>query len=271
MVALQSSKKCLTSAAIFLALLASPVAHAQDLTVAVAASLQDALEAMKTDIAAELPATAIHVSPGASGMIQQQILQGAPIDVFLSAAAKPVNELEQQKQLSPGTLKVFLNNDLVLIAPEKSTLHAITDIKDAKVKRIALGEPRTVPAGDYASQTLKSLKLFDTLTPKFVFGKDVRQVLSYVARGEVDAGFVYKSDLQSAAAKGVKIIEEASADSHDPIQYSMTVIASSKQQDKAKKLLSYFEGPKAAVIWKKFGFQVPTETAAAKGKASAPR
>ncbi|RZA12588.1 MAG: molybdate ABC transporter substrate-binding protein, partial [Proteobacteria bacterium] len=137
--------------------------------------------------------------------------------------------------------------------------------------------PRTVPAGEYAIESLSHLQLNETLKAKFILAKDVRQVLSYVARGEVEAGFVYKSDMESAAAKGAKIIEDIPRENHKPIEYFLSAIAGSKQQDKAKKLLSYFEGPKAAVIWKKFGFRTPSEKAATaveptpfKGKVSAP-
>ncbi|MBC7659521.1 MAG: molybdate ABC transporter substrate-binding protein [Chitinophagaceae bacterium] len=247
-----------------------PALQAETLTLAAAASLQDALAAMKPELNHEFPGTIINISAAASGTIQQQITQGAPIDVYMSAAAKSVHDLDRQKLLSPGTLKVFLYGDLVLIAPAKSQLKTIAGLVDVGIKRIAIGEPRVVPAGEYAKQTLTQLKLYDRLASKYVFGKDVRQVLSYVARGEVEAGFVYKSDLESPAAKGVKIVEAVSKTRHEPIEYCVAVVASSKQQEKAKQLLAFLAGPKAALTWEHFGFRVPTFAVLSKGQTSAP-
>lgn len=252
----------------------APLTHAEGLTIAAAASLQDALKEMKAELEQEV-GMKINVTTGASGTLQQQITQGAPIDIFLSAADRPIQELEKLKLLAPNTTKVFLSNELVLIAPLTSPLKSTADLKAATVKHIALGEPRSVPAGDYAMQSLTSLKLDQELIPKFLYGKDVRQVLAYVERGEVEAGFVYKSDLQSESGKKVLLIQELPAESHKAIRYTMTVVAASKSQDKAKKVLSHFEGPKAALIWSKYGFSTMGDKSAShlndKGNVSAPQ
>ncbi len=261
---------------IFLALsmgLQAPLAKADEFMLAAAASLQDALTELKAGIESEVPGITLRVTTGASGVLGQQINQGAPIDLFLSAAEKPVRELEKAGQLTPATSLALLSNDLVLIAPKTTFIGSIADLKNPKIKRIALGEPRTVPAGDYAMQTLSSFKLDKDLSHKFVYAKDVRQVLNYVERGEVDAGFVYKSDWISAAGKNVTLVEQAPESSHRPIRYFAAVVATSKNQDKAKKMVTYLAGPKAAVIWRKYGFQPlsPIATVSrAKAKASAP-
>lgn len=256
-----------------LSFLLAPMAKADELTIAAAASLQDALTEMKADLQSTLPGTTVRVTTGASGTLQQQIAQGAPIDIFLSAANRPIEELEKLKQLSPGSAKQFLAGELVLIAPKASSLKSLSDLNTASIKRIAIGEPRSVPAGDYALQSLTSLKLDKALTPKFLYAKDVRQVLSYVERGEVEAGFVYKSDLQSEAGKSVRLVETIPQSSHKPIRYTMAVIAASKKQESAEKLLKYFESQKAALIWTKFGFNPLTQNSASldKDKSSAPK
>lgn len=251
-------RKCLipkrTLAIGLAAILMAPFAHADSLTIAAAASLQDALKDMTAELEKEVGAS-INITAGASGTLQQQIAQGAPIDVFLSAADKPIAELEKLKLLTPGSSKAFLSNDLILIAGPQSKIKSVNDLKSKEIKRIALGEPRSVPAGDYAMQALTTLKLEQELSSKFLFAKDVRQVLAYVERGEVEAGFVYKSDLESAAGKKVLMIQELPGDSHKAIQYTMTIVAASKNQDKAKRVLSFLESSKAAHIWTRFGFK----------------
>ena len=247
--------------------LVAPLVHAADLTIAAAASLQDALKEMNADLEKEA-GSKINVTTGASGTLTQQIAHGAPIDIFLSAADQPIMELEKQKLLTSTTTKAFLSNDLVLIAPLKSPLKSTADLKAASVKHIALGEPRSVPAGDYALQALRTQKLDKELSPKFLYAKDVRQVLAYVERGEVEAGFVYKSDLESEAGKKVVLIQELPAESHKAIHYTMTVVAASKNQELAKKVLNYFESQKAALIWTKFGFQSLGVKSASNNKAS---
>lgn len=272
-ISLLSNRSSFLSFGLALSFAFAPLAKAEDLTIAAAASLQDALADMKADLERELPGTTVRVTAGASGTLQQQIAQGAPIDIFLSAANRPIEELEKLKQLSPGSAKQFLAGELVLIAPKASRLKSLNELNSASVKRVAIGEPRSVPAGDYALQALTSLKLETALTPKFLYAKDVRQVLSYVERGEVEAGFVYKSDLESVAGKSVRLVETLPASSHKPIRYTMAVVAASKKQESAKKILNYFESQKAAVIWTKFGFNPLTEKSASveKEKSSAPK
>ena len=126
---------------------------------------------------------------------------------------------------------------------------------DGRVKKIAIGQPKSVPAGQYAMQTLAKLKLDTAVAAKLVNGANVRQVLDYVQRGEVDAGFVYATDAQIAGAK-VKVIATAPADSHDPIVYPAVVLAASKKQEAAKKFLDFLASPRAKAILRNRGFTV---------------
>ncbi len=230
--------------------------YAGEVRLAAAASLKDALEDLKPAIEKLHPGTTVVVTTGASGMLQQQIVNGAPIDVFISAAKKPMDGLGQSKLLTEGSRKILLKNELVLIAPEKSKLKAITDLKDKDIKRIGVGEPRSVPAGDYALQTLTHYELNTILAPKFVYAKDVRQVLSYVERGEVDAGFVYASDALTSKAGTIKVVTKAPNESHEPIVYEIAAVV---QKDKTRdadiqKVMAYLEGQEAMKVWQKFGF-----------------
>ena len=148
-------------------------------------------------------------------------------------------------------------NQLVLIAPadSKSAPAGFADLKN--VQKIAIGEPKSVPAGEYAQQTLEHLKLNDALKGKLIYGLNVRQVLQYVQSGEVDAGLVYLSDAKEAGDK-VKIIATADADWHEPIEYWAVVISGSPHAEAAKKFLAYLQTEPAQKILEARGFSRPT-------------
>jgi len=184
----------------------------------------------------------------ASGALQKQIEAGAVVDVFASAGALQMDALEAKK-LVEGR-QTFARNRLVLIAPaEDKTVQGFADL--AKASRVALGNPKTVPAGQYAKQCLTHLGLWDKLEPHLVPANDVRQVLDYVARGEVDAGFVYASDLKDAK---VRRVAEAPDDSHDPILYPIAVLQGSSQKQAAQGFVTLVCGPEGQAILAKNGF-----------------
>lgn len=133
---------------------------------------------------------------GSSGSLQKQIEQGAPADIFISAAQKQMDDLDKQSLLADGTRKDLLVNKIVLITPKdnKTGISDFSDIITDKVSKIALGDPKSVPAGQYAEQVFKNLNYNDAVTPKAVYGNDVRTVLTWVENGEADCGIVYKTD-----------------------------------------------------------------------------
>lgn len=243
----------------------STLAKAGNITLAAAASLKDALEEIKPELEKALPGTTLAITTGASGTLSQQILQGAPIDVFLSAASKPMEALAKEKALAEDTRRFLLTNEIVLVVPQKNPadIKSFEDLKEARVKRIAMGEPRSVPAGDYASQVLKKKNLENALAPKLILAKDVRQVLAYVERGEADAGFVYASDLLAKNAGAVKTVATAPKDSHEAIVYEIAVVAKEKSKadakrfEEAKKVLEYLAGKNSGKTWVKYGFTLP--------------
>src|SRR4051812_43756680 len=185
-------------------------ATADSITVAAAISLKDAL----TDIAQSYKSDTgetVQFTFASSGQLMAQIKNGAPIDAFISAAQSQVDDLAKANAIDDKTRRTIAGNALVLIVPAvaKSPPPAsFKDLADPRHKRIALGEPRTVPAGEYAAQPLAALKLTDTVKPRAVYGSNVRQVLDYVERGEVAAGIVYATDALAAGDK-VRVVDRA--------------------------------------------------------------
>ncbi|HEY9768356.1 MAG TPA: molybdate ABC transporter substrate-binding protein [Coleofasciculaceae cyanobacterium] len=223
-----------------------------DLTVSAAASLQDALEAIKP-IYEEKTEVSITYNFGSSGSLQQQIEQGAPVDVFVSAAAKQMNALEEKNLLLPGTRRDLLKNQMVLIVPKNNTtIKSFEDLGTDALTQIALGEPESVPAGKYAQEILTSLGILDAVKPKAVYGKDVRQVLNYVATGNVDAGIVYLSDTK--VSDDIKVVVTAPEDTHSSIVYPIAVLQDSANLEAAKKLENFLFTPEAKTIFEQYGF-----------------
>lgn len=229
------------------------LAYSQELLVSAASSLTDALNAIKPRFEASHPGTVVHFNFGASGALSRQIEAGAPVDVFISAAAAQMDRLQQQHLLLAGTRIDLLSNELVLIAPRNapSTLTGFSDL--SRVSRVALGDPGFVPAGFYARQTLTALKLWDTLQPKLIYGQDVRQVLEYVARGEVDAGLVFATDA-TLLPQQVKILARAAQNSHIPILYPAAQVVGAPHPGLAAAFLIQLAQPDSCQIFQRVGF-----------------
>lgn len=224
-----------------------------DLTVSAATSLQDALKTIKPTYATKKTELSITYNFGSSGSLQQQIEQGAPVDIFISAAAKQMDVLEAKNMLLPGTRRDLVKNKVVLIVPkDNTTIKSFEDLGTDALTQIALGEPESVPAGKYAEEILTSLGILDAVTPKAVYGKDVRQVLNYVATGNVDAGIVYLSDAK--VLEDVKIVATASEDSHSPVVYPVAVLKDSANLKAARELEDFLFTPEAKTIFEEYGF-----------------
>jgi molybdate transport system substrate-binding protein len=237
--------------------MAATPAGTGNIIVSAAVSLSDALAEIKTAFEAENPGATISYNLGASGDLQLQIDQGAPVDVFLSAGKKQMDEIDGRGLVLAGTRTNIAGNALVLIVPTNSTLGitSVNDITKAEVKKVAIGNTATVPAGQYAQQSLKKLGLWDSIQSKLIPGDNVRAVLTYVQTGNVDAGFVYSTDAMTS--KDVTVVATVPDDSHDPIIYPGAVINTTKQPDLAKAFLSYVAGPKGQAILAKYGFTPP--------------
>ncbi len=243
--------------AVVLGLLAPHSIRAAEITVAAAISLREALEQAKSLYVAQKPDTKITLVFGSSGSLQQQIENGAPVDLFVSAAEKPMDALAAKSLIAGDSRTVLLRNRLVLVIPADKTSPAdFAALADSSVKRIAIGEPRSVPAGQYASEVLEHFDLQEILTPKLIYGNNVRQVLTYVASGNVDAGIVYLTDALTTDA--VKIAAEAPKNSHAPITYPAAVLSSAPEPAAAHAFLEFLRT--APVVREKFrelGFADP--------------
>ena len=227
-----------------------------EIVVSAAISLKDALDEADQLYTRANPGTSISVNYGASGTLQLQIEQGAPVDVFLSAAPKQMDALESKGLLLEGTRKDLLRNEVVLIVPKDSSLgiSSFQDLTRADVKQVALGEPTAVPAGQYAKEVLTKLGIYDAVQAKAVLAKDVRQVLTYVETGNVDAGIVYATDAQSSSK--VRVVARAPEGSHSPVIYPVAVIKATKNPGAARQYEGFLSSHEAAAVFQKYGFNL---------------
>ncbi len=224
-----------------------------NLLISAAASLQDALEEIKPLYQKTTPKVNITYNFGASGALQQQIENGAPVDIFVSAAKKQMDILEAKDLLVKATRRNLLTNSIILILPKNSAV--ISDFRqliDPNIKKIAVGEPRSVPVGQYAEEVFTKLGILEQVKPKFVLGNSVRQVLAAVESGNVDAGIVYTTDAKTS--KQVKVVATASENLHSPIIYPIAILKGSKNVSIASEYVQFLFGNQAKSIFEKYGF-----------------
>jgi molybdate transport system substrate-binding protein len=236
-----------------------PAAIAQSnitLLVSAAASLREVLQQVGSTYQQTKPNLKIKYNFGASGALQQQIEQGAPVDVFISAATRQIDALDQRGKLVSGTRTTLATNRLVLIVPAgKQGVSRFSDLARSTVKRIAIGEPRSVPAGQYAEQVLQKLNIYTQVKSKFVYANNVRQVLAAVESGNADAGIVYVTDAK--ISNKVRIVATAASSSHSPITYPAAVLKRSKNAGAAREFLQYLRSNQAQSVFRKSGFGSP--------------
>ncbi|XJZ28995.1 molybdate ABC transporter substrate-binding protein [Bacillota bacterium Lsc_1132] len=224
-----------------------------ELTVSAAASLQDALNDIKAAFAQEHPNVKINYNFGGSGALQQQISQGAPVDLFFSAAENQFDQLVQDGLIEKSKGAKLVGNELVLVVPKDSTKGIKTFEDLTKADKIAVGTPESVPAGQYAKETLQRLNIWKTVEGKIVYAKDVRQVLTYVETDNVDAGIVYKTD--ALISPKVKIVAAANENTHAPIVYPVGVVKNSSYLKEAQSFYNYLHNEKSMKIFEKYGFK----------------
>jgi molybdate transport system substrate-binding protein len=193
---------------------------------------------------------------GSSGTLARQVEEGVPADLFLSAAAKPMDDLEGNGLIAAGTRRNLLRNTLVLIAPPDSKLHDFQGLTDKSIRVIALGDPASVPAGQYGKQALISFHLWEQLNARLVLGKDVRQVLTYVETGNADAGLVYATDAMTSTK--VRVIASAPESAHEPIVYPAAIVKGSRNAAAARGFIDYLASPAAQAIFQRHGFTMAT-------------
>ena len=228
-------------------------AHAAEMTVSGAASLTNAFTEIKGLFEKKHSGLTVHVNFAASNPLLKQIQEGAPVDAFASADQATMDKAVASKVVDPATRKNFALNDLVLIVPAGSKKPAkLEDIK--ALKRVAIGNPDSVPAGRYAKAALVSAKLWEGIQPQLILGNSVRQVLDYVARGEVDAGFVYRTDAKQLSGK-VDVVMVVGG--HDPVSYPIAVATTGKNPKMGQEFLNFVLSPEGQAVLAKYGFSKP--------------
>jgi len=230
-------------------------AAGSEIMVSAALSLKAPFEHMGRLFEGKHPGTKVLFNFGASGMLQRQIEGGAPADIFASASPKEMDSLEAGGFLVRGTRSNFAGNTIVLIVPSspRSRIRSFDDLRKKEVRRIAIGNPASVPAGKYAEDVLKSSGMWATVQDKIVLCEHVRQVMDYVARNEVDAGMVFQTD--AGNSKDVEIVSEAPDQSHKPVLYVIAAIKGSGNGMLAKEFISMVLSDEGRQILKKYGFR----------------
>lgn len=224
-----------------------------ELTVSAAASLQEALNEITENFTKDHPNVKINYNFGASGALQQQISQGAPVDLFFSAAEDKFDQLVEEGLIEKENGVDLVGNEIVLVVPKEATL-GIKSFEDlTKAERLSIGTPESVPAGKYAKETLEKLNIWTSVEENMAFAKDVRQVLTYVETNNVDAGIVYKTD--ALISEKVEIVAIAEETSHAPIIYPLGVIKNSSHAKEAQEFYEYLQSPSSMTTLEKYGFK----------------
>ncbi|NGZ74638.1 molybdate ABC transporter substrate-binding protein [Saccharibacillus alkalitolerans] len=232
-------------------------AAAVTLTVSAAASLTDALADIQAAYEEAHPNVKLEFNFGASGALQQQIEQGAPADLFLSASSKNMQALVDGGFIEADQEKDWLSNTLVVVVPADSERAAakIEDLSGEAATHVAIGIPDSVPAGKYAQEALTNAGVWDALGNKLVQGKDVRQVLQYVETGNAEAGFVYKTD--ALTSDRVKTAFEVEPGTYSPIRYPIGIVKATKHPEAAQAFYDYLQTREALDVLTKYGFSAP--------------
>jgi len=231
--------------------------HAQrdkEILVSAAVSLKDAFEEMGV-LYEKQTGVRVRLNLGASGLLQKQIEAGAPVDVYASAGMKQMDALQAGGLIAAESRRSFARNSLVLVVPSGSTLslNSFAGLLSSRITRLAIGNPKTVPAGQYAEQALKSMALWERLESRLVPAENVRQVLDYVARWEADAGIVYASDVPVSRGKTV-VAATAPEESHDPILYPIAVVKGAESPVEARAFIDLTLSGSGQTIMGKYGF-----------------
>ncbi|ADP17709.1 molybdate ABC transporter, periplasmic molybdate-binding protein [Achromobacter xylosoxidans A8] len=231
-------------------------ANAGDLVVSAAASLTNAFKEVAQGYEKEHAGTKVILNFGASDVLLQQIVKGAPADVFASADQKAMDKAVEEKAVKPASRVDFAANQVVLIVPadSKANITALKDLTRDDVKRIAYGNPASVPVGRYTQGALEAAGLWKEVQAKSVLAQNVRQSLDYVARGEVDAGFVFATD---AAIMADKVKVAVRVPSQTPVTYPIAVTTREAAAKEAESFVAYVLSPAGQAILSRYGFQKP--------------
>jgi molybdate transport system substrate-binding protein len=236
--------------------LAGPAWSEPEILVSAAISLKNAFTDLGKLYEEGHPGSKVNFNFGASGDLIKQIQGGAPVAVFASAAQKDMDALEQEGLLVPGSRANLAANVVVLVQPTQAAVEVagFADLAKPEVKKIAIGNPKTVPAGRYAMEVFNYFKIADSIKDKLILAENVRQVLDYVARGEVDAGLVYQTDAMTRPQE-VQVIAAAPPASHKPVIYPIALIKGAANEAAAEGFMALVLSPQGQVVLQKYGFK----------------
>lgn len=223
--------------------------------IAAAASMQPSLEELKPMFTEKHPNISIEATYDSSGKLQTQIEEGLEADVFLSAAMKQMNELKDKSMIDADSVKELLENKVVLITPKdgNTTVTGFDTVLNAE--KIAIGDPESVPAGQYAKEIFENMGIFADVLAKASLGTNVTEVLNWVAEGSADAGVVYATD--AATTDKVTVIGEAPEGTlAKPVIYPIGIVSGSQKKDAAKTYVEFLQSAEAKAILEKYGFEV---------------
>jgi len=229
---------------------------AATINVSAATSLTDAVGEINALYKKENPNVNVIANFAAPGTIQQQIENGAPADVFISASPTQMDALQKKHLIIENTRKDLLRNKVVLVVPGDSTLgiKSFNDLTGDTVKKVAIGDPESVAAGMYARDIFNEFGITDALKPKLVLAANVRQVLQYVESSNVDAGVVFMTDAKISRA--VQVVANAPDDINNKVVYPVAVIDTGEDRAAAADYEEFLFGSQAGAVFEKYGFTV---------------
>jgi molybdate transport system substrate-binding protein len=226
------------------------------LTISSGAGLRNVMEAVQQAYAKQAPNVTINYNFAASGMLRRQIEQGAPVDIALLASQEDMDALQTQNLLLEGTRRNLLTSEVVLIVPKNSTgISTFLDLTSQNIKRIAIGEPRTVPLGKYAEEVFKYFGIRDQVQSKLVYARSALEIMSYVESGNVDAGIAH--DTNARQSNQVRIVAIAPPASHTPAIYPIAVLKNSRNLNAARAFLQFLSSGQVKAIFQQYGYRIP--------------
>lgn len=237
-------------------LIAAGMVQAAEITVSAASSLSNAMRDIARDFEQKHPQHKVLLNFAASGALLQQIAKGAPVDVFASADQDTMDQAQQQNLIRNDSRRDFAGNALVLVVPadSKLKLQSLADLQQAAVQKVAIGNPASVPVGRYAQDALQQARLWPAVSAKAILTQNVRQSLDYVARGEVEAGFVYATD---AAIMADKVRQALRVPLAEAVRYPLAVTRDSKEPQVARQFADHLRSPAGQAVLLRYGFLKP--------------
>ncbi|MCB2180946.1 MAG: molybdate ABC transporter substrate-binding protein [Desulfobulbaceae bacterium] len=231
------------------------IAQSADVSLSVAASMTDAVRELAAAYTRENTGVSIRPNFGSSGSLAKQIAQGAPADIYISANTKWMDYLLQEGKIAGSTVRLFASNSLVFVGSPNPGVSSFAALP--KLSRIAIGSPKSVPAGQYAEQAMRAAGIYEDMRAenKLVMAKDVRQALLYADRGEVDGAFVYKTD--AVLVRQAVVLFGVPGNLHERIDYPVGLTREGEQNEAARSFSAFLSSPPALTILEKYGFSTP--------------